>query len=98
MEPPTTTIEQPKNHSTKCQNASKPQKKYFNILIGNNIGLQKERSSTIMPSLESHAGNCPIKSNNIALNLKKKEEKIDKKDVCKKNKYFHKPKSSSVNS
>jgi hypothetical protein len=79
MEPLTTTTEPPKNHNTKCQNASKPQKKCSNIPTGNSTELQKARNSTTMPSLASPAGNYPLKSKSIASSWRKREKKIKRK-------------------
>ena len=68
MELLTITIVLLKNHSIKCLSVLKLQRKYLNILIGNNIELPKEKNSTIMLWLENHNGNFLIKLKNIELN------------------------------
>jgi hypothetical protein len=87
----------PKSHNTKCLNALKPQKKFFSIQIGNSIEQQKAKNFIIMLQQESHAGNCQIKSKNIASNYNKNVEEIKNRANYLKKNHCHKPKNLSVN-
>ena len=77
MVSPIIIIEPLKNHNIKCLNVLKLLNNRLNIRNGNNTELLREKSSIIMPLLESLVGSSLMKSNNTSESCNNKNVKRD---------------------